>query len=68
LIQELEESGIEVESLGRKRKEKRRKLEDRYIRYLELRMKEMMVGEGMVLIWLRIRGKGYCEERETEQS
>jgi len=31
-------------------------------------MKEMMAGERMVLIWLRIRGKGYCEERETEQS
>jgi hypothetical protein len=29
-------------------------------------MKEMMVGEGVVLILLRIRDKGYCEERETE--
>jgi hypothetical protein len=28
----------------------------------------MMVGEGMLLILLRIRGKGYYEEGETSNS
>jgi hypothetical protein len=68
LILELEEPRIEVEGLRRKRKEECRKLEDWHICDSALRMKEMMVGEGMVLIWLIIRGKGYCEEGETEQS